>query len=93
MKWLASTAIRSVRTGAWDETYARIRGRWHYIYRAIDGFGQIVDACVSPTRDMTAACRFFGQAIASSQTTPRRVITDTAGRTHQRWGFEEVGGP
>src|ERR1700745_3064658 len=30
-----------------DETYARIRGRWQYIYRAIDGDGQIVDAYVS----------------------------------------------
>jgi putative Mn2+ efflux pump MntP len=38
-----------------DETYARIGGRWHYIYRAIDGHGQIVDAYVSPTRDMVAA--------------------------------------
>ena len=61
-----------------DETYARIRGRWHYIYRAIDGHGQIVDAYVSPTRDMVAACRFFESAIAASGTTPRRVITDKA---------------
>jgi len=61
-----------------DETYARIRGRWHYIYRAIDGVGQIVDVYVSPTRDTVAARRFFEQAIASSRTTPRRVITDKA---------------
>jgi transposase, IS6 family len=61
-----------------DETYARIRGRWHYIYRAIDGHGQIVDAYVSPTRDMVAARRFFERAIASSGTTLRRVITDKA---------------
>jgi transposase, IS6 family len=61
-----------------DETYARIRGRWHYIYRAIDGHGQIVDAYVSPTRDMGAARRFFEGAIVSCGTTPRRVITDTA---------------
>jgi IS6 family transposase len=61
-----------------DETYARIRGRWHYIYRAIDGHGQIVDAYVSPTRDLAAARRFFERAIASSGTTPRRVITDKA---------------
>src|SRR4051812_42489356 len=27
-----------------DETYAGIQGEWHYIYRAIDGRGQIVDA-------------------------------------------------
>jgi transposase-like protein len=38
-----------------DETYARIRGRWHFIYRAIDGHGQMVDAYVSPTRDTIAA--------------------------------------
>ena len=61
-----------------DETYARIRGRWHYIYRAIDEHRQIVDAYVSPTRDMVAARRFFERAIASSGTTPRRVITDKA---------------
>src|SRR5207245_2254520 len=61
-----------------DETYARIRGRWHYIYRAIDGCGQIVDAYVSPSRDTVAARRFFERAIASSGTTPRRVITDKA---------------
>jgi len=41
-----------------DETYARIRGHWHYIYRAIDGHGQIVDAYVSPTRDLAAARSF-----------------------------------
>jgi transposase-like protein len=61
-----------------DETYVRIRGCWHYIYRAIDGHGQIVDAYVSPTRDMVAARRFFEGAMASSGRTPRRVITDKA---------------
>ena len=61
-----------------DETYTRIRGRWHYIYRAIDGCGQIIDAYVSPTRDMVAARTFFERAIAATGTTPRRVITDKA---------------
>ena len=61
-----------------DKTYARIRGRWHYIYRAIDGDGQIVDAYVSPTRAMVSARTFFERAIAFSGTTPRRVITDKA---------------
>src|SRR5215468_8529190 len=49
-----------------DETYARIRGRWHYIYRAIDGSGQVIDAYVSPTRDTAAACKFFEGAVAST---------------------------
>ena len=61
-----------------DETCARIRGRWHYIYRAIDAHGQMVDAYVSPTRDTVAARRFFERAIASSGTAPPRVITDKA---------------
>src|SRR5215470_11984554 len=61
-----------------DETYARIEGRWHDIYRAIDECGQIVDAYVSPTRDLVAAHTFFVRAIASSGTSPRRVITDKA---------------
>jgi DDE domain len=47
-------------------------------YRVIDGHGQIVDVYVSPTRDMAAARRYFERAIASSGTTPRRVITDKA---------------
>jgi transposase, IS6 family len=61
-----------------NETYARIRGQWHYIYRAIDGRGQIVDAYVSATRDMISASTFFERAVVSAGTTPRRVITDKA---------------
>jgi transposase-like protein len=38
-----------------DETYARIGGRWHYIYRAIDGHGQIV-GCVR-VADARHGCR------------------------------------
>src|SRR3979490_1302769 len=67
------------------ETHARIRGRWHYIYRSIDGHGQIVDAYVSPTRDMVAARRFFERAIASSGTTPRRGIPDKGGAYPPGW--------
>src|SRR5437762_9920534 len=52
-----------------DETCARIRGRWHYIYRAIDGHGQIVDAYVSPTRDMVAARRVFDRTVGPSGAT------------------------
>src|SRR5260370_29560185 len=71
-----------------DETYARIRGRWHYIYRAIDGHGQIVDAYVSPTRDTVAARRFFERAIASSGPAPRLVVTDNAGAHPARLAWE-----
>src|SRR5215468_10241841 len=61
-----------------DETYARLGGRWHYISRAIDGYGQIADAYVSPTRDAVAARRFFERAMLPAEPPVRRVITDKA---------------
>src|SRR5512133_2753958 len=40
-----------------DETYVRVAGRWRYVYRAIDQFGQVIDVFVSPRRDTDAADR------------------------------------
>jgi transposase-like protein len=37
-----------------DETYAKIAGRWSYLYRAIDQFGQVIDLLVAERRDMEA---------------------------------------
>ena len=42
-----------------DETYVRVAGRWRYVYRAIDQFGQVIDMLVCPRRDAAAARRFF----------------------------------
>ena len=33
-----------------DETYVKVAGRWGYVYRAVDQFGQVVDVFVSPRR-------------------------------------------
>jgi transposase InsO family protein len=38
-----------------DETYVKVAGRWRYVYRAVDQFGQVIDVFVSPRRDVTAA--------------------------------------
>jgi len=62
-----------------DETYARIRGRWHDIYRAIDEHGQIVDAYVSPDARHGGRGQVLRAGHACQRTTPRRVITDKAG--------------
>jgi IS6 family transposase len=37
-----------------DETYVKVAGRWRYVYRAIDQFGQVIDVFVSARRDATA---------------------------------------
>ena len=46
-----------------DETYVKIAGRWVYLYRAIDQFGQVIDVLVSKKRDMAATRRFFTRAL------------------------------
>ena len=46
-----------------DETYVKIAGRWVYLYRAIDQFGQVIDVLVSKKRDLTATRRFFTRAL------------------------------
>jgi transposase-like protein len=61
-----------------DETYVKVAGRWRYVYRAIDQFGQVIDVLVSPRRDVGAARRFFQQAIGATKVTPAEVTTDKA---------------
>jgi transposase-like protein len=61
-----------------DETYVKVAGRWRYVYRAIDQFGQVVDVFVSPRRDLRAARRFFQRAIGTTKTIPSEVVTDQA---------------
>jgi transposase-like protein len=60
-----------------DETYLKISGRWRYLYRAIDQFGQVIDVVLSDRRDAKAARRFFPSALSHS-TRPAEVTTDGA---------------
>jgi transposase-like protein len=75
----ARTSRHAVGSRWWvDETYVRVAGRWRYVYRAIDQFGQVVDVFVSPRRDVKAARRFLEQAIDTTKVAPVEVITDRA---------------
>ncbi len=60
-----------------DETYVKIVGRWVYLYRAIDQFGQVIDVLVSGKRDGAATRRFFIRALKRG-VRPAEVITDKA---------------
>src|SRR5919107_225259 len=62
-----------------DETYIKVRGRWAYLYRAIDRDGNLVDTMLSERRDMAAAQAFFRPAQAVTGVTPDRVTTDGRG--------------
>jgi transposase, IS6 family len=61
-----------------DETYVKVAGRWRYVYRAIDQFGQVIDVLVSEKRDMAATRRFFTRALNTTKITLVEVITDKA---------------
>ena len=56
-----------------------MRGRWAYLYRAIDRDGRLVDTMLSERRDMAAAQAFFRSARAATGVTPDRVTTDGHG--------------
>jgi transposase-like protein len=66
--------------GRWqvDETYVKVAGKWRYVYRAIDQFGQVIDVFVCPHRDARAAHRFFERAIGTTAIVPVEVVTDRA---------------
>ncbi len=79
---LLSAQLKAKRRGqagpSWytDETYVKIKGHWHYLYRAIDRDGNLVDTMLSETRDLAAAKAFFKQALATVGHKPERVTTD-----------------
>jgi transposase-like protein len=60
-----------------DETYAKVAGRWVYLYRAIDQFGQVIDVLVARKRDLAATRLFFTRALEHGPS-PIEVTTDHA---------------
>lgn len=61
-----------------DETYIKVKGRWNYLYRAVDRDGQTLDFLLSERRDLAAARRFFKRAIEMNGV-PDRVVIDKSG--------------
>jgi putative transposase len=61
-----------------DETYIKVKGKWTYLYRAVDREGQTLDFMLSERRDLSAARRFFKQAIGTNGV-PDRVVIDKSG--------------
>ena len=64
--------------GTWhvDETDTKVAGKPVYVYRAIDGRGQVVDVYVSTRRAADDAATFFRRAIAATGVVPDEVTTD-----------------
>ena len=70
-------ARKRVVTSKWhvDETYIKVRGRWMYLYRAIDSNGDTVEFWFSERRNLTAAKRFLRKAL-KRHGRPERIVID-----------------
>jgi putative transposase len=58
-----------------DETYIKVRGRWMYLYRAIDSTGDTVEFWLSERRNLAAAKRFLARAL-KRHGRPERIVID-----------------
>jgi putative transposase len=61
-----------------DETYVKIKGKWAYLYRAVDKEGHTIDFLLTPQRDQDAAEAFLCKAIRSQQL-PEKITIDQSG--------------
>lgn len=61
-----------------DETYIKVRGKWTYLYRAVDRDGQTLDFMLSERRDTAAARRSFKRAVGTNGI-PERIVIDKSG--------------
>jgi putative transposase len=59
-----------------DEVFVKINGKQHYLWRAVDQDGEVVDVYLQAKRDGAAAKRFFGRLLRNHGTKPRKIVTD-----------------
>ena len=59
-----------------DEVFLTIRGERHYLWRAVDQDGNVLDILVQSRRNTHAAKRFFRKLLKGLQYVPRVIIPD-----------------
>jgi putative transposase len=62
-----------------DEVFMRINGVLHYLWRAVDQHGVVLDILVQGRRNAAAAKRFFKRLLAGLKYKPKRIVTDGLG--------------
>jgi IS6 family transposase len=74
LRRLSGHVKRKSSTWHMDETFVRIAGRWMYLFRAVDSYGQTVDFYLSESRDREAAKIFLKKALANADNRPPHVF-------------------
>ena len=59
-----------------DEVFVKINGKQHYLWRAVDQDGEVVDVYLQAKRDGAAAKRLFRRLLRSHGSEPRKIVTD-----------------
>ncbi len=62
--------------------YIKVKGKWTYLYRAVDKEGMTVDFLLSEKRDIAAAKRFFIKAIENNEA-PEKITLDGYEASHR----------
>ena len=79
-KWsgaYAGTSSRLTTRGGWARPYIRVKGKWRYLYRAVDSSGATLDFLLSAKQDAAAAKRFLAKALGrQNHPVPRVINTD-----------------
>jgi putative transposase len=60
-----------------DEVFVKINDKLHYLWRAVDQDGEVVDVFLQGKRDGAAAKRFFKRLLRSHGSESRKIVTDT----------------
>ena len=69
--------MRGFRQWRWnvDEVFVKINGETHYLWRAVDHEGEVLESYVTKKRDKKAALRFFKKAL-KRHGSPVEIVTD-----------------
>ena len=72
-----SSQMRQVTQWRWhlDEVYVKINGQMHYLWRAVDHEGEVLESFVTKTRDKAAALKFI-KAAMKRYGSPKVIVTD-----------------
>jgi putative transposase len=72
-----SEAMRRVKQWRWhlDEVFVKIRGETHYLWRAVDREGEILEVYVTKKRDNAEALKFLGKAMKRMEVPKSRLLT------------------